>query len=87
MYLIRYSSQAEKFIRKQDRQLQALIKQRMELVGKNPYAPNNNLDKLKETPNGYRLRLGNIRAVYEIDTQIQIITVWKIDFRGQIYKR
>ncbi len=87
MYRVRYGNQAEKFIRKQDRQLQGLIKQRMELVGQNPYAPNNNLDKLKEVPNGYRLRIGNIRAIYEIDTQNQTITVWKIDFRGQIYKK
>lgn len=87
MYQIRYSNQSEKFIRKQEPKLQALIKQRMELAGLNPYAPNNNLDKLKEELDGYRLRIGNIRIIYEVDTKNQILTIWKIKFRGQAYKK
>lgn len=87
MYHIQYSSQAEKFIRKQTKGLQALIKKRMELVAVNPYAPNTNLDKLKEVKNGYRLRIGNIRVVYEIYSDKLTIIAWKINFRGQIYKR
>lgn len=86
MYTITYSDLSVKFIRKLDSKRQTKVKLRMEQVARNPFAHDPNLQKMKEMTHGYRLRIGDIRVVYEVNTVSQIITVWKTDWRGSIYK-
>jgi len=49
-----------------------------------PYAPNNNVRKLSGR-NGYRLRIGNIRVLYDIYDLTLVIDVLTIGFRGSVY--
>jgi len=87
MYKVALRAAAEKFLKtKLDRKLQEKIGQRIDLLAENPFSPNTNLNKLKEL-GGYRLRVGNIRVIYEVDTKNNIISIWKIDFRGSVYKK
>lgn len=46
-----------------------------------------NLDikKLINTKRSYRIRIGNIRVVFEIDEKQKVIYIHEIDFRGNIY--
>ena len=49
-----------------------------------PYADNSNVKKLKGR-DGYRLRIGNVRVIYDmIDDQL-LIRVIDAGFRGSIY--
>lgn len=88
MYKVVLKTAAEKFLKqKLERKLQEKVAARIDLLVEDPFAPNTNLDKLQEITHGYRLRLGNVRIIYEVDTDSKTLTVWKINFRGQIYKR
>ena len=53
-------------------------------VAKNPYAQNNNLKKLQGR-DGYRLRVGDWRIIYELQNDKLIMLVLEIDTRGGIY--
>ena len=87
MYKIVYSAQSEKFIRKLDTKRQVKVKHRMELVAHNPFVHDSNLEKIKDMIHGYKLRVGDIRLVYEVDSNNQTIAVWKTDWRDRIYKK
>ena len=87
MYRINLKSQAEKFLdKKLDRKTQLKVSAKIDQLALDPFAPHPNLDKLHDMPHGYRLRIGDIRLIYEVDTASQIIIVWKIDWRGSAYK-
>lgn len=40
---------------------------------------------LTQTENSYRLRVGNVRVLFEIEKERKIIYVWEIGYRGNIY--
>lgn len=85
MYKILYSQQSVKFIKKLDSKRQEKVKTRMEQVAKDPFAHDPNLNKIKEMTHGYRLRIGDIRLVYETNSKELQIIVWKTDWRGSVY--
>jgi mRNA interferase RelE/StbE len=86
MYRIIYSAQAANFLRKAQLKLQKRFKAKIEHLAQDPFAPNHNLDRIKDLPHGYRLRIGDYRVTYELDTQFRTILVWKIAPRSSIYK-
>lgn len=54
-------------------------------VATDPYAPNNNLIKLQGR-DGYRLRVGDWRIIYELEDDQLIMLVLEMDTRGGIYR-
>ena len=53
-------------------------------VAVDPYAPNNNLTKLQGR-DGYRLRVGDWRVVYELQDERLVMLVLDMGPRGDIY--
>jgi mRNA interferase RelE/StbE len=53
-------------------------------VGANPYAPNNNLKKLQGR-DGYRLRIGDWRVIYELHDDRLVMLVLEVGLRGGVY--
>jgi len=53
-------------------------------VAKDPYATNNNLARLQGR-DGYRLRVGDWRIIYELQDAQLIMLVLELDTRGGIY--
>jgi mRNA interferase RelE/StbE len=53
-------------------------------VAANPYAPNNNLTKLRGI-DGYRLRVGDWRVIYELEDDRLVMLVVDVGSRGGIY--
>lgn len=74
---IRYSKQALKFLKKQDRSTQKRI-----ITAINDL-PSGDVKALKGK-NGYRLRIGDYRVIF--DKSGNILLIEKIDNRGQVYK-
>lgn len=53
-------------------------------VAVDPYAPNNNLTKLQGR-DGYRLRVGDWRVIYELQDERLVMLVLDVGPRGDIY--
>lgn len=78
MFQIIYSKKAEKFLRKQDKLTQRRI---VEAISKLPAS--GDIRKLQGAE-GYRLRVGNFRVLFDVNGLI--IDIIEIGNRGQIYK-
>ena len=74
---IQYSKQAIKFLKKQDKPTRKRIVSAINLL------PAGDV-KLLQGQNGYRLRVGDYRVIFDIHGNILYIE--KIGNRGQIYK-
>lgn len=78
MFQIIYSNKAKKFLEKQNRSTQLRI---LSAIAKLPQ--DGDIKKL-QGQNGYRLRIGNFRVLFDINGVI--IDIIDIGNRGQIYK-
>ncbi len=74
---IKYSKQAEKFLKKQDPDTRNRIRNAIHNL------PAGDVKKL-QGKNGYRLRIGNYRIIF--DKNGNIIYIVRMHNRGQIYK-
>ncbi len=54
-------------------------------VAADPYAPYNNLTRLKGI-DGYRLRVGDWRVIYELEDDRLVMLVLEVGTRGGIYQ-
>ena len=51
-----------------------------------PFKPNLNVKKMVETKNFWRIRIGKIRVIYEIDNKLKAVIIRRIRYRGHAYK-
>ena len=84
VYRVEFSKEAANFLEKQDKKTAARIFARIKKLAEDPYAPNNNVRKLQGR-DGYRLRIGDVRVIYEIYDDILLVDVLDIGYRGGIY--
>ena len=85
MHRIVFSKQASKTLLRMPRNVADLIREKLDVVAKNPYGHHPNVTKLQNRP-GYRLRIGDWRVIYEIQKDELIILVLKIASRGEAYR-
>jgi len=62
-----------------------LIREKVEMIAADPYADHPNAKKLQGR-DGYRLRVGDWRVIYKIQSEELVIMVLKIASRGEVYK-
>ena len=79
---IKFSSQATKFIRKLDQKLKERIKNKFHEFSKNPFQFLEHYEG-----DGYKFRIGNYRALIDVDINNKNIFVRVFDKRGRIYKK
>ena len=79
---VKFSNQATKFIRKLDNNLKERIKDKFREFSKDPF-------RFLEHYEGqdYKFRIGDYRALIDVDFNRKIILVRIFDKRGRIYKR
>ena len=75
----RYSKQARKFLDKQNELVEARIKKAVDKL------PLGDVEKMSGFLDMYRLRIGDFRILFVREENM--ISVHKIDNRGQVYKR
>lgn len=85
MYKLSFTKQAQKALLKAPTSIAQSIRQKLERLAENPYAPNPNAKKLQNRE-GYRLRVGDWRVIYDIQNDAVVILVLKISQRGDIYR-
>lgn len=62
-----------------------LIREKLEAIAANPYADHPNAKKLQGR-DGYRLRVGGWRVIYEIQNEQLVILVLRVAPRGEVYR-
>ena len=67
------------------RLLAVRIRDRMAAVATDPHAEHPNVRKLQGR-DGYRLRVGDWRAIYEIHDDELVVLVLRVGPRGQVYR-
>ncbi|AWJ92946.1 plasmid stabilization protein (plasmid) [Azospirillum baldaniorum] len=83
MHTIRYTAAALKTLRRMPRNTAELIRLKLQEVAADP-ANARNVKKLKGR-DGYRLRVGDWRIVYDLESGVLVLIVIEIGPRGGIY--
>lgn len=84
MYLITFSKEADKTLRRMPNNTAQTIVKKIKELATNPQKMRN-VKKLSDHP-GYRLRVGDWRVIYTINNNELLIHVIKIKSRGKVYK-
>ncbi|MDJ0636880.1 MAG: type II toxin-antitoxin system RelE/ParE family toxin [Xenococcaceae cyanobacterium MO_188.B29] len=84
-YKIEWKQSAKKELKKLDKQVISRILQAVENLADNPYPSNSK--KLIGSDAVYRIRVGNYRIIYNIQSSVLIIEVIKIGHRREIYRK
>jgi len=58
---------------------------KLTLLSNNPQDTSLDIRKLANTKESFRLRTGDVRAIFEKDEANKSIYIWDIDYRGSIY--
>lgn len=85
MYSIAFTRDAANVLRKMPRNVAHSIRGKLDALAADPHAPNNNVTKLQGR-DGYRLRVGDWRVLYDLDDGIKVLAVKDIGPRGGIYR-
>jgi mRNA interferase RelE/StbE len=85
MFTVRFSRDAIRALMRMPRNRAANIRRKIDQLAQNPHAANANLMKLAGRE-GFRLRVGDWRVIYELDDQQRILSVLAIGPRGSIYE-
>jgi mRNA interferase RelE/StbE len=85
MYRVVFSKQADRVLRKMPRTISSLIRSKIDMVAADPYGQYNNVTKLAGR-DGYRLRVGDWRVLYELQDEQLILMVVRIGPRGSVYE-
>ena len=85
MYEVVFRKEALRTLRRMPRNIAEFIREKLEQVRADPYAPNNNVTKLVGRP-GYRLRVGDWRVIYELENNQLVLLVIRIAPRGEVYE-
>ena len=81
----RLLQRSHKIITEMLRNTAKLILEKLEIIAADPYADHPNAKKLQGRE-GYRLRVGDWRVVYKVQSEQLIIIVFKVASRGEVYK-
>jgi len=86
MYKVIYKKQVVKFIKKRVPTDKERILNQIDKLKKNPYPTNESLDiKKLQAQNGFRLRVGDYRFLYDVIDDELVIYMEDANNRGDIY--
>ena len=86
MYSVTYLKNATQVLARLPRNLAARVVEKIEEVAIDPYGDHPNVTKLKGRE-GYRLRVGDWRIIYDLDNRRRRVTVLVVRSRGRVYRR
>jgi len=85
VYKIIFKKEATKSLNRLPRNVANTIREKLEAIAANPYADHPNVKKLQGRE-GYRLRVGDWRVIYEIQNDQLVILVLRVALRGEVYR-
>ena len=84
-YDIAFTKQAAKTLQKIPTDVAKSIRLRIEQIADDPFASHSNVTKLQNR-DGYRLRVGDWRVIYDILKDKVMVLVLKIGILGEVYR-
>ena len=84
-YEIRWKQSAERDLHRIDRQQIAQIIGAIESLSNDPFPSQHR--KLRGTEKLYRIRVGDYRVIYEVDTSIKMVVIHYVRHRKEAYRR
>lgn len=81
-YKVDITNSARKEIKKLDFQIVPKITEKIEALANNPLPSG---CKRLIARNGYRIRVGDYRIIYDIDIQNQLVKIYKVGHRKDVY--
>lgn len=85
MYSIVFTKQAIRSMQKLPASMRDRVRDRLEQVASAPYAQHPNVTKLQGR-DGYRLRIGDWRVLYDVQDEKLVVLVLKVAPRGEVYR-
>ena len=82
---IQFKSSAERDLQNIDKQYIPRIIKTIESLAANPFPLQ--YCKLRGTERLYRIRVGDYRVIYQVDTEAKIVTIYSIRHRRSAYRR
>jgi len=83
---IAWRREPQKALRRTQPAKAADIVEAIERIAADPSAPNNNIRPLRGLPNGFRVRVGDWRVSYTLDSADGVLTVVEVAPRGGAYR-
>ena len=84
-YKIQWKHSAEKELRGIDRQLISRILSAIESLAVEPYPTQHR--KLQGSESSFRIRIGDYRVIYQVDTENKVILIYHVRHRKDIYRK
>lgn len=84
-HIVAFKSSVEKDLKRLPKQIGTRILQRIEALASNPFPLG--CTKLSGAERLYRIRVGQYRIVYEIDSRAKIVTLHYVRHRREAYRR
>lgn len=85
MYQILFSPKAQKEFRNLDRQVQERVSAALKSLIQDPFVPGRKVERLIDVKDGWRLRAGDLRVLYTLESDVKLIRVYRIAKRGDVY--
>ena len=84
MHSIEYTREARKVLAKMSRDVRELVVSKIEGLARDPFGAAN-VKQLVGRP-GYRLRVGDWRVIYDVESERLLVRVLKVGPRGEMYE-
>ena len=84
-YDIAFTKQAAKTLQKIPADIARSIRIKLEQIANDPFASHPKVTKLQNRE-GYRLRVGDWRVIYDVQKDKVLVLVLKIGVRGEVYR-
>ncbi len=87
MYVLEFSTKAEKFLKKSDKHIALRILERLENLKENSVPSDAVFIGRESGDKVFRYRIGDYRALYKLKDSEKVILVTKIDKRPKVYDK
>ncbi|MEC4684511.1 MAG: type II toxin-antitoxin system RelE/ParE family toxin [Nitrospirota bacterium] len=84
-YEVQWKHSAEKDLRSIDKQYIPRILEAIESLFDNPFT--SQYRKLQGAESSYRIRVGDYRVIYQVDTEKKLIVIYHVRHRKDIYRK
>lgn len=85
IHVLRYHARALKRLQGIHPHDQKKVLAKLQLLSDNPLDTQLDIRKMANTSSSYRIRVGDIRIIYEIDAKHLKVYIMEIDYRGNVY--